>query len=205
MLFDSEEIQIMSKAVQPHLREPNRTELVSKNIFDDYFEPRELAGTRVLELGPGQYDFARMVAAAGATVVSMDHDPAVIALGQKRGYNVILADFRQFDWNSLKGEFDGLFCRGSITPLWFRDPDPFAGFVGELCSVLKSDGWGWMVPWNAALSTAAPDYAQRMLDAEHHAFERNGFKGFELSRPTGIRYGVVKYPILFLRGLDLAA
>ena len=203
MLFDDEEIQIMSKAIQPHLREPNRSELVSKRIFGDFLITRNLAGSKVLELGPGQYDLVRMVQAAGATVASMDYDPAVIALGKKRGYQVIHADFRQFGWGSLRGEFDGLLCRGSITPVWFRDAESLGKFVDEICSVLKPNGWGWLAPWNLTLSEAPPARARLMLDAEDQAFARNGFTGIDPEPEVVTRYSLGRCPQLYLKGIEL--
>ena len=177
--------------------------MVSRRIFDDFLGARKLAGSRVLELGPGQYDLARMVEAAGATMVSMDFDPAVIALGKKRGYNVILADFRSFDWSSLRGEFDGLLCRGSITPAWFHDAKSLGSFVDQICSALKPNGWGWLAPWNITLSQGSPARAQLMLDAEDRAFGRNGFSGIDPTPEVAARYALGQCPRLFLRGLDL--
>jgi SAM-dependent methyltransferase len=203
MLLDDEEIQIMAKAIQPHLREPKRSEMVSRRIFEDFLVERKLAGTKVLELGPGQYDLARMVEAAGATVVSMDHDPAVIALGEKRGYQVIRADFRRFDWSSLRGKFDGLTCRGSITPLWFRNVESLGRFVDEICSVLRRDGWGWLAPWNLRLSEAPPARARLMLEAEDGAFARNGFDAIDPTMEIAARYSLGRCPRLYLKGLAL--
>ena len=145
-----------------------------------------------------------MVAAADATVVAMDHDPAVIALGKKRGYNVILADFRSFDWNSLRGEFDGLLSRNSIAPAWFRDAESLGSFVDQICSVLKPNGWGWIAPWNKPLSRASPDRAQMILDAEDQAFGRNGFAAINPSPKVAARYSIGLCPRLFLRGIDLS-
>lgn len=203
MLFDDEEVQIMSAALQPHLREPHRSELISRRIFEDFLAARDLAGCRVLELGPGQYDLARMVEGAGATMVSMDHDPAVIALGRKRGYNVIQADFRTFDWSSLRGQFDGLLSRGSITPLWARDNGGIGSFVNVICSALKPSGWGWIAPWNNALADFAPDRAQTLLKDERQAFGRNGFRAIDPVPQAIMRYGLGRLPILFLKGLDI--
>ena len=203
MLFDDEEIEIMSKAAQSHLREPRRSEVISRRIFDDFLGARKLAGCRVLELGPGQYDLVRMVEAAGASVVSMDHDPAVIALGRKRGYEVILSDFRTFDWSSLRGKFDGLLCRGSITPVWFRDAESLGRFVDEICSVLKPNGWGWLAPWNLTLSVAPPARARLMLDAEDVAFARNGFNGIDPAEDVTASYALGRCPRLYLKGIEL--
>ena len=202
MLFDDEEIEIMSKAAQPHLRDPRRSELISKRIFDNFFDARKLTGSRVLELGPGQYDFARMIEAAGATVVSMDHDPAVIALGQKRGYNIIFSNFRRFDWSSVRGEFDGLFCRGAINAFWYRDPKSLGGFIDDICSVLKPSGWGWLAPFNHVIpSDATQAHIKMMLDAQRQAFERHGFSSFIFSSEIAALYAVGERQSVFLRNV----
>lgn len=199
MLFDDEEIQIMATARQPHLREPNRTENVSKAIYEDFLAQRNLMGSKVLELGPGQFDLVRMVTAAGASVVSIDHDPAVVALGKKRAYNVILADFRSFDWSSLRGEFDGLVCRGSISPIWFRDEEKFGAFADAVCSVLRPDGWGWILPWNSGLRNTDPERLQTVLRTEREVFVRNRFRAVAPTPQQISRYGTGLYPVLFVR------
>ena len=193
MLFDDEEFHIMAAAAQPQLRlsEPDAK---AKRIFEDFFAERRLAGTRVLELGPGQYDFARLVMAAGATVVSIDHDPAVVALGRKRGYEVIHADFLTLDWSSLRGEFHGLFARHSIAPHWFPEPAPLVAFVNSICSTLKRGGWGWLLPWSKYVNTP-PAQVNRMLSAQRRAFERRRFTTFYLE-------GIPDNNILFLKGID---
>ncbi|HEU0157079.1 MAG TPA: hypothetical protein VFQ82_13485 [Stellaceae bacterium] len=155
---------------------------------------------RILELGPGQFDLVRLLSAAGATVVSIDHDPAVVALGKKRGYNIIEADFRQFEWASFAGKFDGLVSRGSITPRWFGTPGPYGELIDGICSVLDPQGWGWITPFHTTLSQNPPAYAEMMLSAERQAFERNGFHGFDLPPAVARRYAIGLYPILYLKG-----
>src|SRR5436305_11985949 len=109
MLFDDEEISIMAAALQPPLRAPDHGASDFEQIIADFFRPELLRGARILDLGPGQYDFARLATAAGASVTAIDHDPAIVALGKKRGHEVILADVLDLDWRTLAQRFDGLF------------------------------------------------------------------------------------------------
>jgi hypothetical protein len=201
MLLDDEEFRIMEGAAQHQLR-LQIDDAKFRSLFDNFFAGRQFAGTRVLELGPGQYDFSRLAAAAGATVFAIDHDPAVVALGRKRGHEAILADFLTFDWNSLRGEFDGLFARASIAPDRFSDPALLGELVDKICSVLKPGGWGWLAPWNR-FSNTTPAYVELLLAAQRSAFERHGFTTFEL---TPLMAGPEDYLLdhweLFLRGLD---
>jgi SAM-dependent methyltransferase len=200
MLLDDDEFQMMASAAQPQLR-VHEPDTKFRWLFSNFFAAQQFAGTRVIELGPGQYDFARLAAAAGATILTIDHDPAVVALGRKRGHEVILADVMTFDWNSLRGEFDGLFARWSTAPHWFSDPAPLEEFVDSICSVLKPGGWGWLFPWNRYRHTP-PAHIKLMLAAQRQAFERNGFTAFEVTRLFARAGGIRDRRDLFLRGLD---
>jgi hypothetical protein len=199
MLLDDEELQIMASALQPPLRVQGM-DTQFKLIFDRFFAGRHLDGTRILELGPGQYDFTRLAMAAGATVMTIDHDPAVVALGRKRGYETLQADVLSLDWSPLRGKFDGLFGRHSIAAQWFRDPIPLQDFVNALCSALKPDGWGWLLPWNRF--RAEPAHIEMMVAAQRRAFERNGFVTCELTPLIAGDDGSHDHWDLFLRGLD---
>ncbi len=190
MLFDDEEIEIMSAAKQPQLRTPNYSARPSKNIFNDFFSEHEFRGTKMLELGPGQFDFARLVEQAGGRVVSLDSDPAVVALGRKRGYEVIESDYIGVDWNAWRGEFDGLFARGSINAFYYRDPHSLNAFVDEICSVLKRDGWGWLTPANDDTEDSAPAHIRLMLETQRQAFARNGFVSYEPAAAVARRYQI---------------
>jgi Methyltransferase domain len=203
MLFDDEEIEIMSAARQSLLRKPDYPIAHSINIFTDFFGSYRFAGQKVLELGPGQFDFARLVEAAGGRVVSVDSDPAVAALGRKRGYEVIEADYQEVDWSSLRGEFDGLFGRGSINVFNCGEP---GAFVDAICSVLKPEGWGWMAPSNGDPHDPTPAYIHRMLERQRQAFERHGFTSYEPAAALASRYQIspCENCILFVRHIEAA-
>jgi hypothetical protein len=201
MLLDSEEFEIIAAATQPYLRQqiPDHK---ARQIFDDSFARLPLAGTTILELGPGQCDFARLATAAGATVTVIDHDIAVVALGRKRGYKAIFADFLTFDWGSLRGRFDGLYARSSTGPHSFHDAVSLEEFLDAICSVLKPTGWGWLLPWNR-FGDATRNHIDGLLTVQNHAFERHGFMTFDL-RPAVAALGVdpdIDNHQLFLRGI----
>lgn len=203
MLFDGEEIRIMSTARQSLLRNPDYPVDHSEIIFNDFFGVYKFAGTKILELGPGQFDFARMVEAAGGKLVSIDEDPAVAALGRKRGYDVIEADYRDVDWSSLKGTFDGLFARASINAFNFFEPEPLSALIDAFCSVLKPEGWGWLAPWNGGPPDPAQAYIQLMLKTQREAFERHGFTSYEPAPAVASRYKIspCENCILFTRNI----
>jgi glycosyltransferase involved in cell wall biosynthesis len=178
MLLDDEEMKIMAAAIEPQLR-VQESDSKEKEIFGDFFGGRALGGTRIIELGPGHCNFARLATAAGATVVVMDHDPAVIALARKRDHTATLAEFLTFDWHSLRGQFDGLFARLATAPRWFAEPITLERFVDGVCSLLKPNGWAWVLPDNQYSDTPR-SHVDEMLSAQEQAYRRNGFVAFDL-------------------------
>jgi len=202
MLLDDEEILIMANALQPPLR-VQQSDNQFKSILQMFFAKHDFSGDRILELGPGQGDFSRLAMAAGAQVLAIDHDAAVVALALKRGYEALHADVLKFDWRPYQGQFDGLFVRHSIAAQWFGEPGPLQEFIDTVCSVLKPEGWGWLLPWNRF--QREPDYIETMVMAQRRAFERNGFTTFELTPLTGYSDGSYDRWDLFLRGLEPAA
>jgi cyclopropane fatty-acyl-phospholipid synthase-like methyltransferase len=204
MLFDDEEIRIMSTAKQSLLRNPNYSITHSENIFTDFFGTHGFAGTKMLELGPGQFDFARMVEAAGGRVVSIDSDPAVAALGRKRGYDIIEADYRAIDWRPWRGTFDGLFARASINAFHFLEPEPLIAFVDAICSTLKPGGWGWLAPWNGDPTNPARPHVELMLETQRRTFERHGFTSHEPAPAVASHYQISQCEncILFMKNIN---
>ncbi|HEY1299350.1 MAG TPA: class I SAM-dependent methyltransferase [Stellaceae bacterium] len=201
MLLDDEEFAIMASAAQPQLRD-QQSDAKFRSLFEYFFAGRDFSGREVLELGPGQCDFSRFAAAAGASVTVMDHDPAVVALGRKRGYEAIIGDFLTFDWGTLRARFDGLFARNSISVQRFSDPASFEALIDGVCSVLKPSGWGWVVPWNRFRGTPSAEIG-RMLESQRKALERNGFRIVELtSLIAGPEPGTRHQWELFLRDID---
>jgi SAM-dependent methyltransferase len=207
MLCNDEECRIMVGAAQPQLR-TSQPDKKFKWVLENFFADGQLAASRILELGPGQFDFSRLAMAAGATITTMDYDPAVVALGRQRGYDIIEADFRTFDWSTIRGEFDGLFVCDAIAPHWFTEAAALQEFVDQVCLILRPRGWGWVLPWNRYVKRRRA-YVAHMLNAQREAFERNGFVSLELTRlyaRTGGKYSptakIHDRRDLFIKGLN---
>lgn len=200
MLLDDDELRIMASALQPQLR-IQVSDAPMVRTFQYFFSARRLVGERVLEIGPGHGDFSRLAAAAGAAMTIMDHDPAVVALAHRRGYEAILADCKSFDWNTMRGRFDGLFIRNSIAAQWFRDTASLEMLVDDICSALKPEGWGWARPWNRYGAATPRDQIETMFSVQRHAFVRNGFTAFE-GAPLTEGPELCDHWELFLKNID---
>jgi ribosomal protein L11 methylase PrmA len=85
MLTDSIEIEIISKAKQKNVRDPERSRQHFERIYDDFFGSVNYRNKTFLDLGPGQYDFGVLAELRGAKTVGFDNDPAVLELGKHKG------------------------------------------------------------------------------------------------------------------------
>ncbi len=148
MLYNLEEKEIMSAAVQPNMRNPDIGVAPFKHIIKKHLRRSAFKNKRILDIGPGQCDFLDLAKKAGAEHTSgCDFDPAVGALGMLRGHDMTIANLKQ-GW-PYKGEvFDGIFCRGSINCCWFSSEERLVVFLDELAASLAPGGWMWIAPWN---------------------------------------------------------
>lgn len=211
MLHDAVAISIIQKARQKNVANPNRPCRDFERIFTDFFAEVDFAGRRVLDLGPGQYDFARIVAERGGETDNIDKDPAVVELGRYLGYEVSQENLADFDARRRQASYDGLFCKFAINAFWFYDEGADhaarqADYVQQLDAMLKPGGWGWIAPWNGSKGRCADaGDAARVLRAQAEAFSACGWQGFDLSDTWARHYGVdgaVANHALFIKGLE---
>lgn len=188
MLHDAVEIEIMSKARQPNLQDPTRSQLPFESIARDFMPRVEFEGQVILDLGPGQFDFADILRARGAEVHAVDNDPAVLELGRHRGYTVFEADLRRLAPADLPVKYDGIFCRGSINAFWFGTEADVRAHIQTLTSLLKETAWGWIAPWNG--TREPPENSGSLLAAQAEAFRSARFKGVDLPARVARRFGV---------------
>ena len=108
------------------LDEVNGTSLSAKRFFETGWSAAELAGKTVLEAGCGAGRFTRILANAGARLVSFDFSAAVDVNRKKNaGFpRVVFAQCDIFDMPFRQGAFDFVFCHGVLQ----HTPDPAAAF-----------------------------------------------------------------------------
>jgi len=207
VLTDPVEIEIVSRARQKNVRDPQRSRQHFTNIFSDFLSDLPMRGMRLLDLGPGQFDFGVLARDRGAEVVSIDNDPAVVELGNYKGFRCFEGSIQDIAQLDLGGSFDGVFCKFSINAFWYWDDEnghvALAEAIGRF---LKSDGWSWIAPWNGAPKKAELSARKRqdVLSVQADLFRALGFIGFDLNGDMARRYGVtgaVENHALFLRGL----
>lgn len=201
----------MASARQPALREASRPADAFARIIEDFGLASRFPRARVLDLGPGQYDFAEAARRLGAQrVLAVDNDPAVIRLGERRAFDVFEANLQRIAATDLRGPNDGVFCRWSINAFWFREDDAeHRRWIHLLCDALTSGAWGWIAPWNYCDPQLAVSDARReeVLRVQADAFAERGFEGFDVIEEYRARWDLTGSALenhaVFVRNLDL--
>lgn len=206
MLKDPKAIEIISHARQKNVALENRSEQDFQNVFADFFSKHDFASQLIMDLGPGQYDFARRARDRNATVEHIDKDEAVVELGKYLGFEVSQGNLKSFDYAKRAARYDGIFCKFSINAFWFGSAEEVKAKIVAIDAMLKPNGWGWIAPWNGLPKKGWEKRdPQEFLAAQTEAFEDCGWTAYELSDELTKRYGitgsVMNHP-LFVRNLD---
>lgn len=207
MLTDPKEIEIISRAKQKNVRDPKRSREHFVNIFRDFLSNMPMTG-KLLDMGPGQYDFCEMARERGGTCVGMDFDPPVIELGQHKGFETIEGNIQKLGSLGIVDTFDGVFNKFALNAFWFwEDDEKHEAFVDDLCKILKASGWAWIAPWNGVPKTSdiSDKRLQEVLDLQHKFFTQRGFTSCDLSERQSRLYGIhgtVANNRVFLRKLS---
>jgi len=158
MLTDPKEIEIISKARQPNVRDPKRAREPFEHIFADFLSEVDLSDQNVIDLGSGQFDFCELARNLGASeCFAIDNDPAVIELGHHKQFTVSESNLRRIEESPFpKKTFDGVFCKYSFNCFWFQESEnEHRAFLDMLTGLSKPDGWAWLAPWNGISKSIA--------------------------------------------------
>lgn len=210
MLTDPREIEIIAQARQKNVRDPSRSREHFERIFETFFASKDLTGQVLLDLGPGQYDFAVLANQRGAEAQAIDNDPAVLELGRYRGYTVIDDRIQDIRPELFAQPFDGLFCKFSINAFWYWESEQEqVEFLDRLLSIAKPDAWLWIAPWNGVPKAGVDRRTQaRTLEVQAEFFRRAGCSAIDLGASWARHFGVngsVANNVVFVRGLEVGA
>jgi hypothetical protein len=209
VLRTENEVAIMATAKQPGLRAADRQVRLDE-IMDDFALAGRCAGSRILELGPGHFEFAELARDAGALeVVAVDNDPAVVQLGEARGFRTLEMDIREISLDSLGGPFDGIFCRSSFNAVWFGvSREVHEEWADRLASLLAADAWAWLAPWNYRIPEPSLDTTLTAIRHQVDTLVRRGFLAFRLGSELAHHYRMPgsqepQREMLIIRNLDV--
>jgi len=176
MLKNSEEIELLLSAREPGIRDPQRSEQGPKEILCDFFKDRDVNGQRVLELGPGHYEFCETIRQRGAKAEAVELDPPVIELGLRRKFRVWPGNLTQLPSLTIYGKFDGLFCKGSNNPFWFYGNEKtLRTYIVAMVNLVKPNGWLWIVSSPDCSPTLTSTQVIQWLEIEARIYRELGF------------------------------
>lgn len=182
------ESKLLETSASGYLKKP-RSRIPFHQIIDDFFHGMNFKDKTILDLGPGHFDLAEIISERGGTVVSVDNDPAIVALGKSRGFECIQGDIRNLNSIITNRLFDGVFCKFSMNAYWFHSFEENRDFVNQIFQVMAPGAWSWIAPWNGG--TRVFEFGTLdVLRAQEEVFISCGFTHYELTQLEAKRYGV---------------
>lgn len=179
------------------------------NIISDMFAPEHFQNRTLVEFGPGHYSFALLARHLGATVVCVEYDPALVALGEYLGFEVHNTNLDVITRDFFGRTFDGLWLKGCFNACRLPDDRAVTRLTEELTGLLTPDAWGWLVPCNKGKAPVGEDQAAfeaRRVSAQTQAFKELGWTANELDHATMRSYASAyrNAPHIFTRGLHVS-
>lgn len=195
----SEALEIVSKSPMSKYRktQPGRARKTAR-LLNDAFADVSSLGTKLVEVGPGLYQFALIARHLGATTVCIEQEHAHAELGRHLGFEVWEDDFFSLD---AKLAADGIWMKN----LQYRgsyDEASLRVFAQRVTNMLNEGGWGLIVLRNGGHDYSDDDIPLE-LQAQKKAFEECGWSALRLNAPLRERWGlkIKGAPWLFYRNL----
>ncbi len=196
MLTTKAEIEIVSKAWEPGIKDPTRPRIHFQRILKRFFKNVNFKNKVVLDLGPGHYDFGELVRPLGARVINLELDPAVIELGRHKGFEVMEADLKDPSiYSNLPAKIDVLFCRGSINAGWFpHDATAHRNYLENMIGCMSENSVAWVSPCNAPINNLSTEAFLKSVSEQAAIFKKNGFVKFSSNKWQCRQYGIWSTP-----------
>lgn len=191
MLVSPKEQEIVANAWEPGIRRADRAYINFMRFMKHFLRDKNFSGRKILDLGPGHYDFGILARFQGATVIPLELDPAVIELGRYRGFEPIEFDLKKPQYVSTFGEgaIDGIFCNGSIDASWWSTESEQNSYANDIVSCLRPDGWALISPCNSGPETAGQNSIENQK-MQIRAFQKLGFKLTKLTSIERNYFGI---------------
>jgi len=142
VVMQYQEHLLASQSTFLHSFEPGVAK-VHARLINDFWTADHFKGKRVLDIGSGLFPFSILARELGAEVIAIEFDNALAEVGQALGFEVYTDNLDMLPSGKFVG-FDGVFLKGSFNPCRQR-LDTIAEATQRITSVIKSDGWGWIV------------------------------------------------------------
>ena len=140
--FNKKQIEIIRNFKMKSQSKPSYDYCID-NIYNDYFSNINLSNKKILELGPSQCHFLRLMKKRNANVYGIDCDEHVKILAST--FNIVNIDINKYDksiYFNNDNFFDIIFCKNSIN-ITSIDQD----FLLNIDKITKKDNIVFIIPW----------------------------------------------------------
>ena len=206
----SERLRVMSLAGPPDYRRPLGLKWwrTFDRIVRGFFTGRHALGSRVVDLGAGHFQLSELARLQGSTVIGVENDPALAALGRMCGHAVLERNWDDVSRSSIGGEISGVFSKFSISAIRARRRADIRSLCRRIDEMAGRRGWGWIAPWNGPVGYLPPERAADLVACQRETFQDLGWQHVELTAAQAEYFGVFGSTInrpLFLKRLSWTA
>lgn len=208
--FDAKAQEIITSSNSPsHTTFKPGRGIKAMNVINDMFKPECFENKTIVEFGPGHYSFSLLARHLGATVICVEYDPSLVALGEYLGFEVHNTNLDVIKRDFFGRQFDGLWLKGCFNACRLGDDEAVTQLAEELTGFLSEEAWGWLVPCNKGKAPAGEDQAafeERRTNVQTQAFQKLGWSASEYDLQTMKRYASAysNAPHIFTRGLHVS-
>lgn len=194
-LFDDTALKIIGESTYTtHHRFGFHRAVRASNILNDFFNPEHFQGKFIVEFGPGHYSFSLLARHLGATVVCVDLDPVFAELGEYFGFRVIQKNFHDVTLEDIGQQADGVWIKGAFNATRVANEKIVADFVETLNTILRPEGWGWVVTVNRVENQDEdPNQAEKLnywIDVQRQAFVDRAWSAQPIDEADRKRYAL---------------
>lgn len=186
------------------------------NIINLMFSRTDFEAKQILEIGPGQFSFSLLATALGGSVTVLDKNNFFIDVAKALNFNAYHLDYYICSGTEMPLAFDGLWLKGSFSPLLPGGPDAIEGVAHKITNWIRGRGWGFVAP-NAKSAKFQERFGsgfelemERLIETQRTSMENLGWTSISLNekrrRYLGLAsaaYDASRY--LFLKNLDFSS
>jgi hypothetical protein len=182
----------MSLAGPPNYRRPLSLAWwqAFERILAGFFADRQALGPCVVDLGAGHFQLSDLARLRGSTVIGVEDDPALAALGRMSGHAVLEMNWNDLSRASIGATISGVFSKFSVSALRARCRSDVRALCRRIDGMVGRRGWGWIAPWNGPVGYLPRARAAELAECQAETFLGLGWQHVELTAAQAKHFGV---------------
>jgi hypothetical protein len=140
--YNNKQIEIIKQFKMKSQSKPSYDYKID-NIYNDYFKKIDLKNKNILELGPSQCHFLRLMKKQNANTFGIDSDKNVKILAETFDIkNIDINDYSKSIYFNYDKYFDIIFCKNSININSIDEQ-----FLINIDKIVKTESYIFIIPW----------------------------------------------------------